>query len=225
MPENLKIMVVDDDFIWRKGFSLLLKDLNTDYFKIQETIDLENGQVAIDYIGTCSPSSRPDIVFLDLEMPVLNGFEAAKIILKDYPEIKVICVSAQEPDQIIVDIISMGVHSFLTKDIAEKEWLKAIRSVISDDFYYSDLVNRAHRSQYRKNGNQTSKSNESELTEREQEIVMLISEEKTTKVIAETLSISNQTVMAHRNNIHKKLGVNNAVGVVRYALKTGLIEL
>ena len=208
------VLIVDDHTLYRKGCMMLVGSFGS----IGEVHEAENGKVALDFLRT----NPVDIVLMDLDMPVMGGKEAARHIIKDHKETSVIMVSMNEDLDIITELIEIGVHSYLIKTTEPDELERAISYVINNDFYYNQIVSKAL---HKKLKDRPAMSKESHLTPREIEILELICQELTMKEIGDQLFLSEQTVHTHRKNLMKKLSVNNAVGLVKYAIKEQIIVL
>lgn len=188
---------------------------------INEVYDAENGQVGLEVL-----EQKPvDILLLDLDMPVLDGWETARIVLDRYPEIKIIMVSMHDSLPVITKLIDAGVHSYILKSAPPEEVEKAIASAMSNDFYYNQLVARAVQQNNPDEQHRTRLFQKSGLTKREVEILELICQELTMREIGETLAISEATIQTHRKNLMKKIDAKNAVGLVKYALQHQLVHL
>jgi DNA-binding NarL/FixJ family response regulator len=157
-------------------------------------------------------------------MPVMDGAEASTQIIQRYPEIKIIILTMHDSNKFILHMMDLGVHAFLLKNTEPDELEKAIYAVSDKDFYHNDLVASVLRKNVkeRKVG-QRPNFQTAELTEREKEILLLICQELTMKEIGQRLFLSENTVRNHRVNIMEKVGVNNIVGLVKYAYETGVV--
>jgi DNA-binding NarL/FixJ family response regulator len=164
-----------------------------------------------------------DIVLLDINMPIMDGMRCAEEILKIYPKQKIMMLTMNEEKSIIEKMISIGVKGFLLKTTEKEELIKAIKTVHSGKEYFSADVTKLLIS---KKETETSSSlgTLANLTEREIEIIKHIANGLSSNEIAEQLFISPRTVETHRNNIIKKLGVNNVAGVVRFAFQHQLVS-
>lgn len=216
---NWIVYVTDDQTLFRKGMSRLVKTFK----KVGKVEEASNGKEVLDLVK----KETPHAILMDLEMPVMDGIEATEKILARYPSVKIIILSMHDSFQHIYYLMELGAHAFLLKNAEPEEVEAAIESVIENDFYQNELVIEALRK-----GAMKKKMAESRptfgttvsLTEREKEILLLICQEMTMKVISERLNLSERTVQNHRANIIDKLGVKNTVGLVRYAFENGLIQ-
>ncbi len=188
---------------------------------VDEVKDAENGKELL----TLMKYDQPDVAIVDLQMPIMDGVETAETIVKRYPDVKIIILTMHDSEQYIVHMMEMGVHAFLLKNTEPEELEEAINSVIEKDFYHNDLVATVLRKKVKeKRAGQRPSFRETELSDREKEIVVLVCEELTIKEIGHRLSLSENTVRNHRTNIMEKLGVNNVVGLVKYAYEVGLVK-
>ena len=214
--KQLKVYIADDHTLFRKAMVNLLRSFE----RVNVVKDAENGKELLGLIK----NEVPDVVIVDLQMPVMDGSEASKQILQKYPEIKIIVLTMHDSNKFILHMMDLGVHAFLLKNTEPDELEKAIYAVADKDFYHNDLVASVLRKSVkdRKPG-QGALFKTAELTEREKEILLLICQELTMKEIGQRLFLSENTVRNHRVNIMEKVGVNNIVGLVKYAYDAGVI--
>lgn len=213
MNQDLDILIADDHTLFRKGMVMLVQSFSG----IKNIWDVENGQLAVDFI-----KEQPvDIVLLDIDMPVLDGKDAARKILNRFPDTKIIMISMHDSLTVVSELIDIGVHSYLLKSAKPEEVQTAIQFVKNNDFYYNQIVANALK-------NSSSGSSFSEeksgVTKRESEILRLICEELTMKEIGEKLYISEKTIHTHRKNLMKKTQAKNAVGLVKYAIQHNIVS-
>ncbi|WP_370088377.1 response regulator [Ekhidna sp.] len=216
-PDNLSILVTDDHTLFRRGTMMLLDSFD----EVGSVDEAENGKQALEKLS----ENNFDLILLDLEMPVLDGWETAKKIVSKYPEVKIIMVSMHDSLQIISDLIEIGVHSYLLKNADPEEVHKAIVSVTNNDFYYNQLVSKALHKKIQKNGIDKGVARRADISPREIEILQLICQELTMKEIGEKLFVSEQTVHTHRKNLMKKTKAKNAVGLVKFAFQNGIATI
>ncbi|SHH98254.1 two component transcriptional regulator, LuxR family [Chryseolinea serpens] len=216
MKPLYKVYIADDHTLFRKAMVNLLRTFE----RVSEVKDAENGKELLALIKY----EAPDVVIVDLQMPVMDGAETSEQIIQKFPEIKIIILTMHDSNKFILHMMEMGVHAFLLKNTEPDELEKAIYSVVEKDFYHNDLVASVLRKNVkdRKTG-QRPVFQQAELTDREKEILLLICRELTMKEIGQRLFLSENTVRNHRVNIMDKVGVNNIVGLVKYAYETGLI--
>jgi len=215
MKPSLSILLVDDHGLFRRGMEMIVQSFEETNF----TKTCGNGKEALEELK----NQHYDIVLLDLEMPVMDGWEASKKILVSYPNTRIIMISSHDELSIISELIEIGVHSYLLKSSEPEEVHQAIKYIINNDFYYNQIVSKAlHQKVIKSRDHVLSKT---DLTKREVEVLEMICREMTMKEIGEELFLSEQTVHTHRKNIMKKTKGKNAVSLVKYALQHDIIQL
>jgi DNA-binding NarL/FixJ family response regulator len=213
----IKIIIADDHQIVVDGLKSILNQL-TDY-KVITTAS--NGKELLKSLEIV----EPDIVLLDIDMPVLNGIETLKEIKKHYPGIKTIILTMHEEKSLVKKMTDLGANGFLFKNSDIEELIIAMESVMNGIPYFSvSLRNELINNDLIGNNESNIDSKKSLLTEREIEIIKLIVEGLSNKEIADKLFISPRTVDTHRTNLMKKLEVNNVAGLVRYAIRNGFMQ-
>lgn len=209
----MKILIVDDHRIIRDG---LRKLLETDgrYKVVGEAAD---GSTAV----TAAKRLLPDVVLMDISMPVLNGIEATRRILSEMEDVKIIILSMHSDKRFIEDVFKIGAHGYLLKECAFDELISAVEVVARNQYYLSSNITNIVMKDFINNLKE-SKSPFSQLSSREIEVIQHISEGKTTAQIAELLNLSIKTVESHRRNIMTKLELNNMAELIKYAIREGL---
>lgn len=217
---NILIAIADDEVLFRRGMRLILED----YPDLQVVLEAENGEDLLTKIRA-SPE-LPDVLLLDLKMPVMSGIEAAEVIRREFPSILIVVVSSHVSKAFILNMIETGASAYLGKNAHPDEVVETIRMVSEKGFYYNAMVMEVIRDNILgKHSIKPQRSFEVEITEREKEVLQLICEEFTTQEIAEKLFISHRTVEGHRNNLLSKLGCRNMAGLVVFALQSGLVKV
>lgn len=215
--KKFKVFIADDHTLFRKAMVNLLKSFD----RVCEVRDAENGKELLSLIKT----DKPDVAIVDLQMPVMDGAETCENIITRYPDVKIIILTMHDSEKFILHMMETGVHAFLLKNTEPDELEKAIYSVAEKDFYHNDLVAAVLRKNVKeKKAGQRPVFRQTDLTEREKEILLLTCQELTIREIGHKLSLSENTVRNHRVNIMEKIGVNNTVGLVKYAYEIGLIN-
>ena len=218
MDQKIEILATDDHTLFRKGTVMMLETFR----EIGNIHEAENGEEALQIL-----KDHPvDVLLLDLEMPVMDGWETARKVIAKYPDLHIIMISMHDSLHVISDLIEMGVHSYLLKDAEPEEVHKAILSVINNEFYYNQLVAKALHEKVRSSAIEKPLFNDkTSLTKREIEILQLICQELTMREIGDQLFLSEQTIHTHRKNLMKKTKVKNAVGLVKYAIQNRIVTI
>jgi len=216
---SVRVMIADDHQIFIDGLCALLAEES----KIEILGTAKNGKILLDMMA----EDTPDVVLLDINMPEMDGIETTSILSKQFKDVKVIILSTYDDVRIVKRIIKAGADGFLVKNTSREDLLAAIEKVQSGKKFYSSHIQEKIISSL--TGEKPEKSSQfnyqsSELTERETEIVGLIAKELSGPEIAKSLFLSLNTVNTHRKHILKKLNVKNTAGIVKYALKNGLID-
>lgn len=216
MNKPTKIAVVDDQHLFRKGLISLLKEFDG----LEVLYEASNGQELIALIK----KKRPDVILLDIEMPVMDGIKTAEYLQANYPGIKILILTMHNEEEMIVHLIEKGAHGFLLKDSSIEVVVESIHSVIKSGHYFNDHISQIMIKKIVNNRNVVPDFTKASLSEREIEVVKLICKELTNKEIADKLCISVRTVDGHRENILKKIHAKNSIGLVMYAFNNGLLK-
>ncbi|MGA9120006.1 MAG: response regulator transcription factor [Bacteroidota bacterium] len=219
---KITLLVADDHTIVRRGLVSLLS-LNPELEIVGEAAD---GRAAVEL----ALKHEPDVVLMDISMPVLNGLEATRQIRKLISHVKILILSAFDNDEYVMQVMRSGANGYVLKNTTADELYTAIRTVHGGRSYFSSSVSRVVFEEYLKNGqngegNLAAKEPQSPLTTREREILQMIAEGETHAQVAERLHISVRTVDTHCNNIVKKLDIHDRSGLVTYAIKNGIVIL
>lgn len=217
MTDKLKILLVEDHVIVREGFRRVLEERG-----LEVAGEAADGREAIIMAGELTP----DIVIMDISMPRLNGIETTRRIRKVSPGIKVIMLTIHDEETFVYKSFDAGADGYMVKENAMEDLLDAIDAVMRGEVYLSPNFSPKVLEAYRKLSKSGSKNVDgfSRLTNREREILQLIAEGHTSKEIAAMLFISVKTVENHRANIMNKLDIHETAGLVRYAVKIGLVD-
>ncbi|HYF63716.1 MAG TPA: response regulator transcription factor [Herpetosiphonaceae bacterium] len=209
-------MLVEDHELVRAGMSELLCKLSN----VSEISEASNGREALRLVERL----QPDLVFMDIAMPDMNGLEATARMRKLYPHIQIIMLSMYATEEYVLQALRAGAAGYLLKDSGKVELELAIRAVTQGQTYLSPTV-ATHVAEYMRRVEQaTSDLPVSEqLTPRQREILQLIAEGRSTQEIAQTLIISVKTVETHRAQLMQRLGIFDVAGLVRYAIRTGIV--
>ncbi|MCV9930429.1 response regulator transcription factor [Flavobacterium sp. LS1R49] len=218
MDTPVKIVLADDEILFRKGIIFLLEREPN----LEVILEVSDGVELISFLE--KSQDQPDIIIIDLKMPVLNGVEATKIIHKKFPEVKIIALTSYDTKSFVINMIQVGAASYLRKNTTPKDLIYTINEVATKGFCYSDYVLKIIQ------GTVSNKNNKCNLdagflSTREIEVLRLICLQKSTAEIAEELFISPRTVEGHRNNLLLKTESRNTAGLVVYAIQNEIAVL
>jgi len=214
----IKVLLAEDHTIVRKGLRSLLES-EKGILVVGEAAD---GREAIDQVGRL----RPDVVIMDIGMPGLNGLESTRQIKERYANIQVLILTVHTSEEYVFQILRAGASGYVVKQAAPKELISAIRAVNRGDAFLSPSISRKIVDEFVKNGAATTQWDSYEkLTPREREVLQLIAEGHTTRVIAELLHISVKTAETHRAHLMHKLDMRSTAELTRYAISKGVITV
>ena len=214
---KIRILLADDHTILRDGIRSLLED-EADMEVIGEA---EDGHSAV----KLARQLDPDVVLMDIAMPLLNGLEATRQIKRDNDHTKVLILSMHENEEYIRKVLATGAMGYILKDAAARELLGAIRAVYNGEAVLSPAITRLVIEDYLRWGDLQPENDSSGLSPREREVLQLVAEGYTNKQIAEILSISIKTVQAHRSNLMSKLDLHDRGELIKYAIQKKIIEI
>ena len=215
--DKIKVLLVEDHAIVRQGLRRLLEEEG-----LVVAGEAADGREAVKLAGELDP----DIVIMDITMPRLGGIETTRKIRKTNPGIKVIMLTIHDEESFIYKSFDAGANGYMVKEKAMEDLLDAISTVMKGEIYLSPNFSTKVLESYHKlvKSGRKKVDDFSRLTNREREILQLIAEGNTSKEIANLLYISGKTVENHRANIMKKLDIHETAGLVRYAIKIGLVD-
>jgi DNA-binding NarL/FixJ family response regulator len=213
----IKVAIADDHKIFRKGVVLSLRP----YANIKFVQEAENGEELLNGIAV----SEPDVVLMDLRMPIKDGIETTKQLSKDFPHIHIIVLSMYEDERFVSHMMENGAQGYLLKNAEPQEIRKAIIDVFEKGYYLNNFVNRillkkAHTRQKAV----PSLNSEIVLNDREKDVLKYICMEYTATEIAQKMDISNRTVEAIKDRLMERFGSKNTAGLVFFAVKNNLVD-
>ncbi len=208
--EIISVIITDDHVIFRKGLRTILNEISF----VKVIGEASNGSELLDLIKL----QTPDIILMDIRMPVMDGIEAAQKITKKYPDIKIIALTMHEEIGYFNKMIDVGAAGFLLKNTTKTELQNAIAAVFKNEHYFSEEFLNAANQRFPK------KNTSIQLTDREQEILEYICKGLSNAEMAKMLGISQKTVDGHRMHLFEKTGAKNAPNLVLFAIKNGLIK-
>jgi len=216
--KRITILLADDHQIVREGFRSLLEHESD----IEVVGEAQNGRQAVEL----TRKLRPEVVLMDIAMPLLNGLEATRQIRKEFPDSRVLILSAHGDDAYVEQVTALGAAGFLLKETSSDVLAKAIREVQKGSTFFSPAISRRvlDRSQRLAARGRSSKQCGNRLSSREVEVLQLIAEGKSNKQVATELGVSFKTVDKHREHLMSKLDIHDVAGLTRYAIAEGIIE-
>ena len=216
-PEIINIAIADDHKIFRKGVILSLKP----FHNIRFILEAENGEELIKGIE----KQQPDIVLMDLRMPVKDGIETTKYLNKHYPNIRILILTMFEDERFVGHLMDSGANGYLLKSTEPAEIKQAIQDVMNTGFYLNNFVNRVLiKKNYAKQKFNPNLNSQIVISDREKEVLSLVCMEFTASEIAQKMDLSPRTVEAIKDRLMERFGVKNSVGLVFFAMKNSLID-
>lgn len=215
---KITVLLADDHTVVRQGLrSLLAAEAD-----IEVVAEADSGRQAVQM----ARKYLPEVIVMDIAMPLLNGLDATRQIIHETPSARIIILSSYSDDEYVEQLMDAGAIGYLLKQTASNDVIKAIREAKLGNAYFSPSVSRRMLEHYRRafvNGQPDRKATES-LTSREREVLQLIAEGNTNKQIAAVLCISVKTVEKHRQQVMDRLNIHDIAGLTRYAMQRGIIE-
>lgn len=211
----IRVMIADDHELVREGFDVMIGKFKD----IKLVGQASNGKELLELI----PLLKPDVVFVDVKMPILDGVQTARKISENYPHVGIIALTMYDSENLITDMVESGAKSYLIKNASKNEVYEAIQAVYKGENYYCKQTHEKLTHIILKNKPNPFRKNKTvSFTPREKEIITLICQEYSSKEIASKLDISTRTVEGYRERIQEKMEVKNMAGIVVYAMRKGL---
>lgn len=216
---EIKVALADDHVLLRNGLASLINGFDG----VTVLFEADNGQELIDKLDK---NNLPDLILLDINMPVRDGYDTALWLKQNYPFIKVLALSMYDNEQSIIKMMRNGARGYLLKDTHPKEFKTALQAVMAKGFYYSEMVTGKlihavnNMDEAQQNNNAFTK-----LNERETEFLKLACTEMTYKEIADKMYLSPRTIDGYRDALFEKLNLKTRVGLVMYAIRNGIVQV
>lgn len=212
----IKVAIADDHALFRAGVKTALS--------VKKDVDLiaeaDNGMQLLNLLKHI----EPDVILLDIQMPIMDGITTLPEIRKLYPHVKVIILSMHNDHSMISKLMEVGANSYLTKNSDSETIYQAIKTCFEQEFFFNELTNKALLTGLRTKREEPVATDDAQLNDKEMKILRLMCEEKTTKEIADIVDISPRTVEAIRDKLKTKTGAKSMAGLVMYAVKHGIME-
>ncbi len=216
--KKISLMIVDDHKIFRDGLKLLLSHFTF----VGDIYEASNGLEFLDMLNNISP----DIVLMDINMPVMGGIDATREALEKYPDLKIIVLTTFHDEDFVEQMMLFGVEGYMLKRSTPDEFETALKRVHSGGNYFSDeIVKTVARNLQRIRKESERKSSLPSFTQREREILDLLCQGYNNEQIAELIHVSSKTVEKHKSNLFQKTETNNTVNLIIYAFKNGLADI
>ena len=213
---NTRILLAEDFEILRDSLMALLRDIPG----ISVVGAVENGNDVISFLET----AEVDIVLLDIEMPEMDGIEAARIIKNKFKKVKIIMLSMYNSYDYVKPLFELGIDGYLLKNTSKKELLQAISIVTQGGNYYTPITKQVYEEGNKQKSRTMSTLEAYNLSDREVQIIILITDGVSTEDMSKQLSLSVHTISTHRKNVYRKTGLSSPVELTKFALEVGLIE-
>jgi DNA-binding NarL/FixJ family response regulator len=218
----IRVLIAEDHALVRAGFRALLDTIPG----IEVVAEASNGYETIEQVS----KAQPDVVLMDISMPRMNGVEATKRISSDYPQVRVIILSMHASEEYVLQVLRVGAVGYLLKDSAPAEFNIAIRAVSKGETYLCSgvaqhVIDYVQRTQLKNSIPEGVPNPYEQLTPRQREILQLVVEGHSSLEIGHVLNISAKTVERHRADIMERLNIHDLPGLVRYAVRAGIIPL
>jgi two-component system response regulator NreC len=213
----IRLLVADDHTLFRKGICALLES-EADLTIVGEA---ENGRDATRLAGAL----KPDVVLMDIAMPLLNGLEATRQIKREHPEIRVLVLTMYDHEEYFRQMLEVGASGYIIKRAAAAELVSAIHAVYNDEAVLSPAITRLLLEDYLAHEKGHDENDPNALSSREREVLQLIAEGMTSREIAEMLNLSIKTVQSHRTSLMQKLDLHDRGDLIKYAIHKKIIEV
>lgn len=215
----LRVGIVDDHLLFRRSMTLLINSFDG----MQVVVDAENGKLFLNQLQ----HETVDVVLLDIQMPVMDGYETCKQLLLSYPNVKILIVSQLTSRESIHKTMELGAHGYFTKNSDPNQLELALRSIHEEGYYFGqELGSVIKEAMLWENKNPVEEVNRKDLfSERELQVIRMICKEMKSKEIAEKLFITIRTVESHRTHVMEKSNSKNFIGVILFALKNGILNI
>jgi DNA-binding NarL/FixJ family response regulator len=211
---KIKIIIADDHFVCRDGLISILSEE-----KYEIIGQANNGSALVEIVKF----KQPDVVFLDIQMPILDGIESTKVIQKCFPQIKIIVLTMYEQESSILEMFAAGANAYLLKSADKKEIIDSIDVVLNNELYFSKEINKKTLAKLKTIFKDNRKiRNIANLTDTEIQIIKLICEEFTSEEIGKFLFLSKRTIDGARLRIQNKIDVLSTAGIVKFAIENGI---
>lgn len=217
MTTNITVGLVDDHVLLRNGLAALVRNIGH-----QVVIEASDGK---DFIAKLKDGPKPEVVLMDINMPVMDGYETAVWMKQNYPDIKVLALSMYDDEAAIIRMLKNGARGYILKDSDTPELKSAIEAVLTKGFYYTEMITGKLLHTINQSDEEGSTRKVLNLNDRELEFLKLSCSEMTYKEIADKMHLSPRTIDGYRDSLFDKLKIKTRVGLAIYAIKHGIVHV
>lgn len=219
--DAIKVMIVDDHVLYRAGVRTTLSTKND----VKVIGEADNG---LHLLNMLKAGMKPDVILLDIQMPVMDGITALPELKKLYPEIKIIMLTLLDDHSVVAKLMELGANSYLVKTSDAEVIYEAIKTCFNKEYYFNTLTNKAMLFNLRQNSTRSTTyqptQEDAKLNDKEVTVLRMMCEEKTTREIAESLNLSPRTIEAIRDRLKAKTGTKSTAGLIMFAVKNKLLS-
>ncbi len=214
---GLRILIADDHEVARKGIRSILET----HAGWEVCGEARDGREAVELAAQL----KPDVLLIDIGMPNLNGLDAARQIMGSAPDVNILILTIHDSEKVVREVLAAGARGFLLKSDAGRDLIAAVEALQNRRTFFTSKVSQLMLDGYLHPHKDSSENEERILTPREREVIQLVAEGKTTKEIANTLSLSVKTAETHRTNLMRKLDLHSIADLTLYALRNGIVQI
>ncbi len=214
---GLRILIADDHEVARKGIRSILET----HAGWEVCGEARDGREAVELAAQL----KPDVLLIDIGMPNLNGLDAARQIMGSAPDVNILILTIHDSEKVVREVLAAGARGFLLKSDAGRDLIAAVEALQNRRTFFTSKVSQMMLDGYLHPHKDSSENEERILTPREREVIQLVAEGKTTKEIANTLSLSVKTAETHRTNLMRKLDLHSIADLTLYALRNGIVQI
>jgi two-component system nitrate/nitrite response regulator NarL len=215
--KKIRLLLVDDHPVVRRGMRSCLEGIR----HVEVVDEAVDGKEAVEKVKALSP----DIVLMDIDMPVMNGLEATKILREEFPDTRVLILSIHTNKEYVLQIIRSGAQGYVLKDASPADLVRAIESVDSGEPFFSPDISQIVLNQYLEEAGADAAGDTVKLTTRERQVLAMIAGGQSNKEMASELNVGVRTIETHRERVMNKLNIHSVAGLTKYAITNGIVKL
>jgi two-component system nitrate/nitrite response regulator NarL len=215
--KKIRLLLVDDHPVVRRGMRSCLEGIR----HVEVVDEAVDGKEAVEKVKALSP----DIVLMDIDMPVMNGLEATKLLREEFPDTRVLILSIHTNKEYVLQIIRSGAQGYVLKDTSPADLVRAIESVDSGEPFFSPDISQIVLNQYLEEAGADSAGDAVKLTTRERQVLAMIAGGQSNKEMANELNVGVRTIETHRERVMNKLNIHSVAGLTKYAITNGIVKL